>query len=78
MWAFDSFPAKMEYEPEGNDRPVYQVEVLGYLRMEGGVDLVVHRMNSYWVAPEIGEVCLLPTVEFEEKFKKYTLINEGS
>ena len=80
MWAFETFPAKIEYTPSGEDRPSYQVEVFGYLHTgclnRREVDLIVFRQNSFWVAghDDIGDISLLPKDEFQERFKKFKLV----
>lgn len=82
MWAFRTFPGKIEYTPDGEDRPTYQVEVFGYLNLTGGiytdVSLVAFRENSFWLAGhnEIGGIQFLPVDEFEKRFTKFSLVEE--
>lgn len=91
MWAFRQFPDKIEYTPNGEERPTYQVEVLGYLKSQGNIAidnviLIVFRENTSWVkecceirengCEDINTVQLLPINEFEERFRHYRLINQ--
>jgi len=81
MWAFEKFPAKLEFLPEGIERPTYQVEVFGYSFVGGGwmsfgTPLIVFRETVFWVGVDIGNIHLLPVGEFEEKFKKYKLLED--
>jgi len=85
MWAFRSFPETIEYVPSGKDRPVYQVEVFGYLELNKNIfglhgnlnayQLIAFREKAFWIAgqDDIGEIKFLKINEFEKKFKGYTL-----
>lgn len=84
MFAFKTFPAKIEYNPPGEDRPTYQVEVLGYLDLgtctlsQGAITLVCFRQSEHWLAgqDDFGGINFLLTDEFEEKFKDFKLKEE--
>jgi len=83
MWAFERFPGKIEYILEGKDGPIiYQVKIFGYLQLHGNVPneynvtLVCFRQTIFWAINYggVGDVCFLPIDEFEERYKKFKLI----
>ena len=84
MFAFKKFPATIEQSPPGDDTPTYQVEVFGYLNLDGqleshrAVTMVCFRQSMFWIAghDDIGEIKFLPILEFEKKFKKFKLKEE--
>lgn len=77
MWAFEGFPARLRYEiQQPGDLYVYEIEVLGYV---GKGLLVAFRITTTGLRlgpypPEPVE--LLPVSEFEEKYKKFTLVQD--
>lgn len=77
IWAPENFPAKMEYTPSGEDRPTYQVEVLGYLQIAGGLKIASFRTHTFGaLRVDVSGVEFLPTNEFEEHFKKYKFLDK--
>ena len=82
MWAIRQFPDKIEYTPEGEDRPTYQVEMFGYLQIEsspsgGSITLMVFREKVFWVQKEIRPIEFLPVEEFEKRYSKFKLVERG-
>ena len=81
FWAIRNYPDKIEYTPSGNDRPTYQVEIFGKLKLFGSttdVVLVCFREIILWLQEDIGEVKFLPIEEFVKKYEKFVLTEEKS
>jgi hypothetical protein len=72
MWNFKNFPARIERLPEKGIGPPHCVDVFGYFNKQ----LVVYREFRFFVKEGTFKVEMLPISEFEEKFKKYILVEE--
>lgn len=59
------------------DSPIYEVDILGTITTNEGLELTIFREGCHWVQYDVGEVKMLPTVEFEKKFEKFTQVEGG-
>lgn len=74
MWAFDSFPARLRHSEENSGYArIYEVVVFGYV-CNGYLVAFRNIWCDLTCAPPHEYTHLLPISEFEERYKKFKLV----